>query len=338
MAKTVAKKLVAIGGGGGVSPLLLGARPYFTTLTAVIAVTDSGRSTGTARALADIPAPGDLRNALATLAAAPDSLWPRLLQHRFHSAAVPTLDGMAFGNLLLAALAELTGDFGGAVETVAGLTEPLAHVLPISTVNARLCAELEDGTTRMDELAVRGLNKPPIRRLTLDPPDAPAHPPVLQAIAEADLVALGPGSFYTSLLASLLFAGVVESLRETRARVVFICNSTTQPGQTDGMTALNHVQRLVELLGPGVLDVVLINRTPDLDEALLADYAAEGLHMLRPDDAEIEAIAALGVTPEVRDFGPQLGQRRAQWNKQDTIRFDAARLGAALAELAAQPT
>ncbi len=330
---TATKRLIVLGGGHGTSQVVLESQPYFAERTVVVAVTDTGRSTGIARALADIPAPGDLRNTLATLARDPDSLLARLLQYRLRSTALPALDGIAFGNLLIAALAQMTGDFAQAVAATAALVEPGAQVLPVSTANTHLCAELADGSLCHDELAVRGLNKPPIRRLFLADPSAAAYPPVLEAIAAADMVVLGPGSFFTSVMATLLFEGIVTALRQTRAMLVFICNTTTQPGQTDGFRAVDHVRWIVELLGPGVLDVALINRSLGLNPALLAQYAAEGLHLLTPDDDEIAVIAALGVRPLVRDYSEATESKRELWNKQDTIRHDPTRLSATLGEL-----
>jgi uncharacterized cofD-like protein len=181
------------------------------------------------------------------------------------------------------------------------------------------------------ELQVRGLNKPPIARLFLRDA-APAHPPALDALRSADLVILGPGSLFTTVLANLLFGGVAEALHAARGQVVYICNTTTQSGQTDGFTGLDHVQRVVTALGPGVLDAALINRSQP-DETTIAGYAAEGLHLLRPDDAEITAIAALGARPIVRDLTERAGEKRALWNKQDTIRHDTAALQVALREL-----
>ena len=327
--------LVAIGGGGGVSQVLLGARPYFGTLTAAIAVTDTGRSTGTARAVADMPAPGDVRNTLAALARDPDSLLARLMQHRIRSPQVPVLDGMAFGNLLLAALTQMTGDFAQAVEAANLMLGLTARVMPISTVNTHLCAELEDGSVAENELAVRALNKAPISRLYLSTPDAPAYPPVLQAIAQADVVVIGPGSFFTSVLANLLFDRLAEALRTTQATVVFVCNTTTQPGQTDGFSLADHVRRVVELLGPDTLDLALVNRSSDtLSSYVIAQYAAEGLHMLTPSDTELRQIADLGVTPLVRNFAETSEGKRTLWNKQDTIRHDPTLLGLALWKIA----
>ena len=328
------RKLVVIGGGGGVSQVLLGARASFAMLTGVIAVTDTGRSTGTARAIAAMPAPGDLRNTLAALAHDPDSRLARLMQHRLSSSAVPALDGMAFGNLMIAALTQLTGDFGAAITTVSELLDCTAQILPISTVNTQLCAEREDGSLAEDELAVRTPNQAPIRRLYLNPADAPANPSVLEAIAKADVVAIGPGSFFTSVLATLLFNGLIAALRQTRATVVFICNSTTQPGQTDGFTVLDHVRRLVDLLGPGTLDTALISRGEQISPHVVAQYAADGLHLLRPSADELTAIGTLGVTPLVRDLAEVTEGKRTLWNKQDTIRHDPTLMGLALLQLA----
>ncbi|GAB4439313.1 MAG: YvcK family protein [Chloroflexi bacterium OHK40] len=327
-------RLVAIGGGGGVSQVLLGARPYFGSLTAVIAVTDTGRSTGTARAVAAMPAPGDVRNTLSALARDPDSLLARLMQHRLRSPEVPLLDGMAFGNLLIAALTQMTGDFAEAVEAANLMLGCTARILPVSTVNTHLCADLEDGSTAENELAVRALNKAPISRLYLSTPNAPAYPPVLQAIAQADVVVIGPGSFFTSVLATLLFDRMAEALRQTSATVVFVCNTTTQPGQTDGFTIYDHVRRIVDLLGPDTLDIALINRSDTIPASQVAQYAAEGLHLLRPSDDELLKIAELGVTPLVRNFAEISEGKRTLWNKQDTIRHDPTLLGLALWKIA----
>ncbi|RRR70682.1 MAG: YvcK family protein [Candidatus Viridilinea halotolerans] len=323
-------RLVAIGGGGGVSQLMLGAAPYFAQRTALIAVTDTGRSTGTARAIGDLPAPGDLRNTLAALAAEPTGFWARLVQHRLIAPDVPALDGMAFGNLFIAALTQLEGDFAQAVQKLSELLACSATVLPIANVSAHICAELEDGTYVERELEVRGLHKAPIKRLWLSPPDAAASSAALAAIVQADLVVLGPGSFYTSLQACLSFGGVVEALRQTRAKLAFICNSTTQPGQTDGMGAYAHVQRLVALLGPNVLSYALISRGDQIAPEVREAYAAKGLHLIEPDDAELERISALGVTPIVRPLLESNDGPRQLWNKLDTIRSDPAALGHAL--------
>jgi len=179
---------------------------------------------------------------------------------------------------------------------------------------------------------VRGLDKPPIKRLFLSD-QAEAHPPALAAIRAADLVVLGPGSLFTTLLASLLFGGMAEALQAARGKVVYICNTTTQPGQTDGYSALDHVRRVTEALGPGALDTVLLN-SGSPSPAALARYAADAVRLIQPADAEIAAIARLGVQPIMRDLAEQADQQRILWNKQDSVRHDPTKLSAALEELA----
>jgi uncharacterized cofD-like protein len=321
--------IVAIGGGGGATQVLKAAQPFADRLTAIIAVTDTGRSTGLARAIGAIPAPGDLRATIAAFAT--DPLMAQLLQQRFSGAGLPELEGMAFGNLLIAALAQVTGDFAAAVAQVERMVGCAADVLPVAVIDTQLCAELAGGANVVGELAVRGLDKPPIKRLFLSEP-ARAHPPALAAIRDADLVVLGPGSLFTTLLASLLFGGLADALQAARGKVVYICNTTTQPGQTDGYSALDHVRRMAEAVGSGVLDAVLLNggRT---SPAALARYAADGVLLLQPDAAEIAAIAALGIQPIVRDLAEQADPQRVLWNKQDSVRHDPTKLSAALKEL-----
>src|SRR4051794_9429627 len=180
--------IVAIGGGGGATQVLKAAQPFADQLTAIIAVTDTGRSTGLARTIGGIPAPGDLRATLAAFAT--DPLMARLLQQRFTGAGLPQLEGMAFGNLLIAALAQVTGDFASAIAQTGRMVGSAANVLPVATIDTQLCAALADGTNVVGELAVRGLDKSPIERLFLKD-QALAHLPALAAIGDADLVVLG---------------------------------------------------------------------------------------------------------------------------------------------------
>ena len=323
-----APHILAIGGGGGATQVLRAVAPFAARRTALIAVTDTGRSTGVARAISRIPAPGDLRATIAAFAR--NQQMAALLQHRFSGAGVPQLEGMAFGNLLIGALTEQLGDFGAAIAQVAALAETEIAVLPVSTADTQLYAELADGSTRTGELAVRGHNKPPITRLWLEPP-APASAAAIAAIHAANLVILGPGSLFTTVLAALQHGGLVDALQTTSATIAYVCNTTTQPGQTDGYRAFDHVARITELLGAGTLNIAIINRSRPAAQSL-APYEAEGLFLLQPDDKEIAQIAALGVTPIVQPLTEPIVQKRAIWNKQDTIRHDTAALGAALRE------
>lgn len=321
--------IVAIGGGGGATQVLQAAAPLAAVRTAVIAVTDTGRSTGLARHIGSMPAPGDLRATIAAFAG--DRFVAEVLNHRFDGAGIPALAGMAFGNLLIAALTRVTGNFATAIEHTARLAASSVRVLPVSTANATLCAELADGALVEGEFEVRAPGKPSIVRLFLREP-ADAYPPALDAIRSADLVVLGPGSLWTSVLACVQFTGVAEALADSCGTVVYVCNTTTQPGQTDGYRCIDHVQRVVEVLSPGTIDVALINRS-DPDPAALRQYAEEGVHLLHPNDDEIAAIRALGVIPLVRALTEPAGQRRVLWNKQDTIRHDTGALEAALREV-----
>lgn len=318
--------ILAIGGGGGATQVLRAVAPFAGARTAVIAVTDTGRSTGLARAIAGIAAPGDLR---ATIAAfAEDEFVARLLQHRFSGAGVPQLEGMAFGNLMIAALAEVTGNFDAAVAFAARFANTSVEVLPVATENTQLGTFLADGSIRVGELEVRGRDKPPITSLFLTKP-APANPAAIHAIRAADIVVLGPGSLFTTVLAALQHNGMAEALRDTPATVVYICNTTTQPGQTDGFTAFDHVRWVVETLGVGTIDIALINRSHP-DPTAMSQYEAEGLFLLQPSDDEIARIAALGVTPIVAALTEEVGEKRAMWNKQDTVRHDTTALGEAI--------
>ncbi len=321
--------IVAIGGGGGATQVLKAAQHFTQRLTAVIAVTDTGRSTGVAREIANIPAPGDIRATIASFAN--DALIANLLQHRFSGAGVSQLQGMAFGNLMIGALAEVLGDFNAAVDTIQKWAGSTARVLPVSKVNTQLCAKLVDGSIRQGELDVRGRDKAAIDHLFLLEP-APAQPEALAAIRDADLVVVGPGSLFTTVLATLLFDGMAAALRDTRGTVVYVCNTTTQPGQTDHFTALDHVRQVVDAVGSNVIDVVLINNS-EPDTAALKQYEAEGLFLLKPGADELQHIQALGVHPIVCPLTESIGENRALWNKQDTVRHDTDALRVALRQV-----
>jgi uncharacterized cofD-like protein len=323
------KQLTVIGGGGGAAQVLLAARSVFARRSAVLAVTDSGRSTGTVRELFAMPAPGDIRNTLAALAADPHGPLARSVQYRLHQPQLPQLEGMALGNLLLAVLNDVVGDLAEATRVLAGLLGVPETVVPVSIDNSVLCAELADGSRRSGEPAVRGLAKPAIRRLWLEPA-AQLHPAAAREIAAADLIVLGPGSFYTSVLAALATDGIVDALRSARGRLVFVCNTTTQPGQTDGLRVADHVAALVERLGPGVLDTVLINDSSRLDAERRAAFSAAGLTPLECDAGQIAPIKALGVEPLIVELAEPAGAQRQLWNKMDTIRHDPQRLTAVL--------
>jgi len=321
-----ALRVVAIGGGGGATQVLRAVAGFATERTAVIAVTDTGRSTGLARAIGQIPAPGDLRATIAAFAG--DATVAALLQHRFDGRVVPQLEGMAFGNLLIAALAQVGGDFGAAVQRVARLADSRVTVLPVSHHDTQLCAILADGRRVDGELAVRGPDKPAIAQVFLAPP-APATAAACDAVRHADLVVIGPGSLFTTVLATLAFDGMAAALAASHGALVYVANTTTQTGQTETVDVVGHVRRVIEAIAPARLAAVLLN-TGAVDAATRGRLAAQGLVPLHVDDAVIAAVAALGPRVVARPLGEDGGADRVLWQKQDTIRHDTARLGAAL--------
>jgi uncharacterized cofD-like protein len=327
------KALVAIGGGNGTTQVILSCRPYFKKLSAIVGITDFGRSTGVARSIGKIPAPGDIRNTIANLAVDPNEVLVKLLQHRFTGDVISQLDGMAVGNLIIAALSQISGDFSQAVLELQKLVGCIANIVPISNSNVDLCSELTDGTVTHNELETRGVNKAPIKRLFLSQSPAPASDAALSAIRDADLIVIGPGSFYTSVLATLVFDGVKEALMETKGTVVYIANTTTQPGQTDAFTAFDYINEMTMFLGDGVLDYALVNKSAPLSDAILKKYAVDGITVISPDEAEIKRLSQLPCQIIVRDFTENITEKREIWNKLDTVRHDHAKLGAALNEL-----
>lgn len=326
--------VVAIGGGGGTVQVLTGMRNYTPHLTGIIAVTDTGRSTGKVRELALIPAPGDIRNALGTLAGE-NSAIEQLIQHRLKVPHFQQLDGVAFGNLMLAALTQMKGDFGLAVEAMREMLHVDVRILPVTTHNTHVCAELVDGTMIEQELNVRALGKPPIKHVFIQDRMARAYKPCLEAIAKANLITIGPGSLFTSVLACLAFEELSAAIQASRAKVVYICNNTTQPGQTDGLGLFDHVYQINTYL-KGRLDYALLNsRVPS--DALRAVYAKDGVQVLLPSDDDVAQIKALGVNVQVEDLAQLTAGKRELYDKQDSIRHDPAAVAAALMRLLSQP-
>jgi uncharacterized cofD-like protein len=304
-------------------------------LTAIVAVTDEGRSSGPIRAAFGLPAPGDLRNALlalATPATVHDAGWANLFGQRLAQARGAPWEGMAVGNVLLAALAEQAGDFLAGVATAAHLLNVRGAVLPVTGASAHLAAELADGREVRGELAVRAVGKPRIRRVFLAEGTVAANPAALEAVAAADLVVLGPGSLYTSLLACLVCDGLPAALRDSPARRVYISNTTTQPGQSDGYTLTDHVAAVLDHGGPGVLDGVLVN-TAAPPPAQAAPLAAAGVHPVLPSPGELDALAArwdLTVLPGAWLAPPPPPDSPELWNKVATAPHAAEPVARAL--------
>lgn len=260
-------KVVAIGGGTGLPAVLRGMKAWTSNITAVVTVADDGGSSGRLRRELRILPPGDLRNNIAALAD-DESLMTQLFQYRFSDG---DLGGHAFGNLFISALAGVTGSLETALVETERVLNIQGRVLPATLEDVTLCAQVQlPGGTRATP--IRGESKitasgGKIQRVELDPLDVPAYTESVQAIMDADIVVLGPGSLYTSILPNLMVGGITEALRATSAYKLYICNVATQPGETTGYTVADHVVALEEHIGRGVFQAVLANdRYPALDE------------------------------------------------------------------------
>jgi len=320
-------RILAIGGGTGLPMVLEGLKAYTRNLTAIVTVTDSGRSSGRLRRDLGVLPPGDARNCLVALsssARAGKNLYD-LFQYRFDEGE---LEGMSFGNLFLAALEKLTGSFEQALRVASDILAIDGKVVPSTLTDTHLCARLRDGSIVREEYNVRAENKAPIDEVFLDPPGAAATDEALEEIERADAIILGPGSLYTSVITNLLVNGITRAIRSSNARVIYVCNIVTQPGQTDGYTAADHIRPIQRYLGDGVLDYVIVNNSIP-PAKILKRYRAAGADLVLPH-------------PEARDLGPQLveadlvediEQHRVLWEKQDLLRHDPQKLARLIMEL-----
>jgi uncharacterized cofD-like protein len=249
-------RIVAIGGGTGLSTLLRGLKGYSANITAVVAVADDGGSSGRLRQQLGIVPPGDIRNCIAALADA-EPLMTQLMQYRFPPGS--GLDEHAFGNLFIAAMTAVTGDFEEAVRESNRVLAVRGQVLPATSVPLNLSARLASGR-RIDGQVGIGHAKEPIERVFIEPPDVRANPEALERILEADMVVIGPGSLYSSVLPNLLISDIRDALAAAPGMRVYVCNVATQPGETGSFSAAEHLEALFEHIGEGLIDYVLVNR------------------------------------------------------------------------------
>ena len=232
--------IVAIGGGTGLSTLLSGLKRYSSNITAIVTVADDGGSSGVLRRELGVQPPGDIRNCLAALSRE-EPLLTRLFQYRFRAGS--GLEGHSFGNLFLSALTAITGSLESAITASSRVLAVQGQVVPATNADVRLWAELENGE-RLEGESKIGKATSPIVRLGCTPERPPALPRALEAIANADLILLGPGSLYTSLLPNLLVPELVTAIRRSKAPRLYICNLMTQPGETDGLDVAGHLRAI----------------------------------------------------------------------------------------------
>jgi uncharacterized cofD-like protein len=293
-------RVVAIGGGTGLSTLLKGLKrytvtagelplpgPYIVDLTAIVTVSDDGGSSGRLRRELNMLPPGDIRNCLVAVSE-DENLLSKLFQYRFSSSG--DLEGHSFGNLFLAALTAMTGDFGVAVKKASEILATRGHILPATSANVALEAIMDDGSHVVGETRITASERR-IVELKMVPADPEPLPQTLQAIADADLITLGPGSLFTSLIPNLLVRGIPEAIAASRAVKVFICNLMTEANESLHMSASDHVKAVYAHGGHGQFQYALINCEP-VSLAMKKKYAEESAE---PVECDLAAVEALGL-------------------------------------------
>ena len=324
-------RVVAIGGGTGLSTLLKGLKAYvappnephtsvpaslaISELSAVVTVSDDGGSSGRLRKEFNMLPPGDIRNCIVALSE-DEALLSKLFRHRFDKGS--GLEGHSFGNLFLAALTSITKDFSEAVRLSSEILLTRGHIYPATASNIELEAEMEDGTRVRGETKITA-SKGRIKELCLIPADVEPMPQTLEAIARADLITIGPGSLFTSLIPNLLVRGIAQAIAKSPAVRVFVCNLMTQANESLGLSAADHVKALNRHAQSQIFDYALINRKPISDE-LKAKYALEGAAQIV---ADLEEIERMGVCPVLGDYLEEAGAAR---HATDTVARDLIQL------------
>lgn len=308
--------VVAMGGGTGLPVVLRAIKGLTPNVTAIVTVTDDGGSSGRLRGELGIPAPGDIRNCLVALADT-EPLMERLFQHRFSRGS---LAGHSFGNLFIGAMTELLGDFEGAVRAASRVLRVRGQVLPSTQSNVQLHAVLADGTEVRGETAI-AKSGGRVRRVYLDPPGCKPVEAATEALLSADLLILGPGSLYTSVIPNLLVDGVAEAVCRSNATKVYVANIMTQPGETEGYSVADHLRGIIGHIGDGAVDWVLAN-TGEIGVERLSRYRLQGAE---PVAIDTEDIRSLGVRLCARDLV----------NNDDMVRHEVGKLAQALSDLVA---
>lgn len=308
-------RVVAIGGGTGLSTLLRGLKQYvfkpgntslppawISDLTAVVTVTDDGGSSGLLRKEFNILPPGDIRNCIVALSE-DEALLAHLFQFRFP--ADSALNGHNFGNLFLTALTSMTGDFAEAVKRSAEVLNTRGRIFPSTTANVQLEALMNDGSRVFGETNITASPKR-ILELQMVPTDVKPLPETLEAIARSDLITIGPGSLFTSLIPNLLVRGIPEAIVESSAIKVFVCNLMTEANESLGLTAAGHLRAIEAHAHRNIFDYAIVNATP-VSRATRAKYAEEAAEQII---ADVDAIEALGVQPILGDYLDEAGVAR----------------------------
>lgn len=310
-------RIVALGGGTGLSTLLRGLKQHTSNITAIVTVSDDGGSSGRlVQEMGMIP-PGDIRNCLVALADA-EKLMTDLFQHRFKQAR-GSLSGHSLGNLLIAGLVEQSGgDFDQALTIASEVLNIRGRVVPSTMAQIRLRALMEDGTEICGETKIVQSGKR-IRRIFIDPDDVEAYPEALHAIREADLIVTGPGSVYTSVIPNLLVPGVSDAINKSAAVKAYVCNVMTQPGESDSFTAAEHASAIRANVDVRICDYVVVN-TGVPSESTIEKYRGSDQYLV---EADIDRIKAMGFKAVVGNF----------MNESDYVRHDPLKVASRLMDL-----
>lgn len=290
-------KVVAVGGGTGLSTMLRGIKLYTKNIDVIVTVADDGGSSGMIREELHILPPGDIRNCLTSLADA-EPLMRELFRYRFKSGR---LEGQSFGNLFIAAMCDLTGDFETAIEKMSSVLAVTGNVLPVTKDNINLKATMQNGSVVVgesripDEAMSQGTA---ISKIELEPKDAKAFDKCIKAIENADIIVLGPGSLYTSIIPNLLVDGITSAISQSKAKKVYVCNVMTQPGETSGYSAYDHLAAIVEHMGLNCIDYCIANSAPILEDAL-KKYLRKNADSVELDRANFENIPTELVTADL---------------------------------------
>ncbi|SFX22148.1 conserved hypothetical protein, cofD-related [Thermoactinomyces sp. DSM 45891] len=282
-------KVVCMGGGTGLSVILRGLKKFPVDITAIVTVADDGGSSGRLRTDLQMPPPGDIRNVLISLADT-EPLLESVFQYRFQTG--DGLAGHTLGNLMLAAMKEITGDFTTAVKELSRVFSVRGRVLPASDQDVTLCAEMTDGTVIKGESQIPNIDKI-IRRVYLEPSSPLPLDEAIEAILEADGVVIGPGSLYTSILPNLLVKDMATTIRKSSALKIYICNIMTQLGETDGFHASDHIRAIYDHVGESFFDVAILNNEVP-PTVIQQQYANQNQTMVLPD---LELVHQLGCQP-----------------------------------------
>lgn len=318
----MSKKVVVIGGGTGVSSILKGIKKYTDQLTAIVTMADDGGGSGILRQDLGILPPGDVRNCMVALSST-ETVMEKLLQFRFESGS---LKGQNFGNILIAALCGIYGSFDSALIEMENVLNITGKVIPVTLANIHLEAEFENGDKCIGESIIPNMAyklDTKIKKMRLFPETPKANPKAIKAIEESELIILGPGSLYTSAIPNLIVEGIVESIKSSKSRLIYIPNIMTEKGETTDFTIRDHVNAIYEHSFEKIIDLIIINNK-DISQELKEKYSKEKAEEIEVTNEDLEFLQSRGIKVIVGDFLE---------DRDDAVRHSGSKIAAKLQEL-----